>query len=55
MFTKEELNNLLVFLNRVNLTGQEALVMAQLQLKIQQDVAKLKTNEPKKDEETTKK
>ncbi len=36
MFTPEELKNLQVLLARVNLTGNEALPVAQLQMKINQ-------------------
>lgn len=36
MFTPEELRNLQVFLSRTQLTGQEAGVMALLQMKVQQ-------------------
>lgn len=35
MFTKEELNNLAVCLNKVTISGQEATVVALLQQKIQ--------------------
>ncbi len=43
MFTQEELNNIGAFLNRVNLTGNEAIVLVQLQ----QKVASLAKPEPK--------
>lgn len=46
MFTKEELTNLLVCLNKVQITGQEAIVIAMLQ----QKVDKLIKEEPKKEE-----
>ena len=34
MFTKEELTNLLALINRSQITGQEAMVIAMLQQKI---------------------
>ena len=37
---KQQLNNLLIFLNRVNLTGQEAETLAQLKMIIVQELQK---------------
>lgn len=56
MFSKEELNNLGAFLNRVNLTGNEAMVLVQLQHKITQLLEPEPQNPPKgiKKEETKK-
>lgn len=34
MLTNEELKNILVLLSRVNLTGAEAMAVAQLQMKV---------------------
>lgn len=47
MLTNEELKNILVLLSRVNLTGAEAMAVAQLQVKINNLVKEeLKTETP---------
>ena len=52
MLTKEELQNIATLLNRVNLTGTEALPFAQLQLKIS-NLIKQETTSPTTGTETS--
>ena len=48
-FSEEELRNLLVFLNRVQLSGQEADVLVMLKLKIRTMLDKPKEETPSHD------
>ena len=42
--TKETLNNILIFLNRVQLTGQEVPVFNSVMIEVRKELEKLQTN-----------
>lgn len=51
-FNQEELKNLAILLQRVNLTGKEAVAVAQLQVKINSGIKPETTSETTGSEET---
>ena len=49
-FTREDLSNILALINKATISGGEAIVVGQLQIKIQQQMAVLEKDEPKKED-----
>lgn len=52
MFTKQDLQNILAFLSKTQITGQDAALLVQLQMKISQELQKPEVKQGEKSENT---